>query len=272
MRSIRSVLRLSLALLVPAASVLVAAPAQAVEVRYVALGDSFSSGLGTRDYIPESGDCRRSTKAYPALWARNNGVTSFEFVACSGATANDVRTGQLNALNSATGLVTVSVGGTDAGFTETMTTCQIGSDVQCNRAVDNSEQFIRNELPSRLDTVYAAIRERAPAARVVVVGYPRLFEMGPCNIFGAISEARRTRLNEVADALAGVVGGRAAAAGFDFLDARARFAGHGVCSQNEWINRLSWPVNESYHPNLDGHANGYLPELTDKTRAATTAR
>jgi hypothetical protein len=31
---------------------------------YVALGDSYASGVGTRTYIADSGSCYRSTKAY----------------------------------------------------------------------------------------------------------------------------------------------------------------------------------------------------------------
>ena len=33
---------------------------------YVALGDSFASGVGTRSYDDTSGACLRSAKAYPA--------------------------------------------------------------------------------------------------------------------------------------------------------------------------------------------------------------
>lgn len=36
---------------------------------YVALGDSYSSGVGAGSYDSASGSCKRSSKAYPALWA-----------------------------------------------------------------------------------------------------------------------------------------------------------------------------------------------------------
>ena len=53
------------------ASLTLAAPAQAAAaVHYVALGDSYSSGVGAGSYISSSGDCKRSTKAYPQLWAQ----------------------------------------------------------------------------------------------------------------------------------------------------------------------------------------------------------
>jgi hypothetical protein len=47
----------------------VTAPAAATQpaVRYVALGDSYASGLGAGGY--SAGSCERSSWAYPALWA-----------------------------------------------------------------------------------------------------------------------------------------------------------------------------------------------------------
>lgn len=43
---------------------------------------------------------------------------------------------------------------------------------------------------------------------------------------------------------------------FVFRDAIPPFIGHAVCSSSEWINGLSWPVGESYHPNRAGHKSG----------------
>ena len=37
------------------------------------------------------------------------------------------------------------------------------------------------------------------------------------------------------------------------------FVGHAVCDTTEWLNGLSSPTSESYHPNRTGHASGYLP-------------
>ena len=48
-----------------------------------------------------------------------------------------------------------------------------------------------------------------------------------------------------------------------------------MCSSSEWINGLSSPTNESYHPNRAGHASGYTPTvspyLTGSTVVATAA-
>ncbi|MBR7679350.1 lipase, partial [Streptomyces daliensis] len=87
----------------------------------VALGDSYSSGVGAGDYDPDSGDCKRSANAYPQLWSAANAPSSFDFVACSGATTDDVLSGQLDALSDATGVVSISIGGNDVGFADTMT-------------------------------------------------------------------------------------------------------------------------------------------------------
>jgi hypothetical protein len=62
----------------------------ASSVQYVALGDSFSSGLGAGDYISSSGSCDRSTRAYPEQWADANAPASFVSVACAGATTADI--------------------------------------------------------------------------------------------------------------------------------------------------------------------------------------
>jgi len=51
------------------------APAQAAGPSYVALGDSYSSGVGTRSYIADGSSCQRSTYAYPSLVAAAKGYS-----------------------------------------------------------------------------------------------------------------------------------------------------------------------------------------------------
>ena len=41
-----------------------------------------------------------------------------------------------------------------------------------------------------------------------------------------------------------------------------RFVGHARVRSTEWINGLSNPVVESYHPNRSGHASGYTPTVS----------
>src|SRR5881409_2627606 len=100
--------------------------AHAAGTNYAALGDSYSSGVGSGSY-GSSGSCYRSSKAYPQLWANVHSGTSFTFLACSGVRTGDV-INQANSIPSSATLVTVTVGGNDAGFADVMTSCTLGSD------------------------------------------------------------------------------------------------------------------------------------------------
>jgi lysophospholipase L1-like esterase len=246
-------------------------PAAAAAPSYVALGDSYSSGTGTRSYLADGTSCQRSTYAYPSLIAVSRGY-ALNFRACSGAKVADVTNTQLSALTSSTAYVTVSVGGNDAGFADVLTDCALPWwAADCNGAIDGAQSVINNQLPSRLSTLYAAIRTRAPAAKVVVVGYPRIFMGVDCNAGTWFTSAEMTRLNQTADLLNSRLATAAAARGFTFANPTSRFVGHAVCSSTEWINGLSWPVSESFHPNRAGHASGYTPTVSPVLTGATVA-
>lgn len=241
--------------------------AHAVAGPYTALGDSYSSGVGTRTYYSDSGSCYRSPKAYPVLVAQSISAP-LTFAACSGARVPDVLN-QLGSLTASTALVTVSVGGNDAGFANVITRCALPWPWTCTADIDNANTFIRNTLPGLLDNLYTRIRERAPNARVVVVGYPRLFNGEECNALARISPGEQAALNRTADLLATTTAGRAAAHGFGFVDVRSAFTGHAVCDDAEWINGLSDPVLESYHPKAVGHSSGYAPLVRGALGALT---
>ncbi|MEH3033849.1 MAG: SGNH/GDSL hydrolase family protein [Aeromicrobium erythreum] len=256
------------ALLAPLA---VHAPAQAAAPAYVALGDSYSSGTGTRSYIDDGTQCLRSTKAYPSLVAAARGY-ALNFRACSGAKIADVTANQLSALSSSTRYVTLSVGGNDAGFTDVITECaQPGWMSDCNASIDGAQSFINGTLPGRLRTLYSSIRSKAPNAKVVVVGYPRLFMGEDCNALTWFSPAEETRLNQTADLVNAKTAAAASAAGFTFANPTSRFTGHAVCDDPEWLNGLSNPVVESYHPNQLGHANGYTPLVSPSLTGSAVA-
>lgn len=222
---------------------------------YTALGDSYSSGVGTRTYFSDGTSCQRSPDAYPVLDAARLGAT-LTFAACSGARVADVQGGQLGSLNAATAFVTVGVGGDDAGFSSVIEQCALPAPFTCTSQIAAANAFITGTLPGRLDGLYSQIRTLAPHARVVVVGYPRLFNGQQCNPLARISPAEQASLNQSADLLDDTTRARATAHGFGFADARPAFTGHAVCDAVEWINGLSNPPSESYHPNVQGQA-GY---------------
>ena len=233
----------------------------AAPVHYVALGDSYSSGVGAGPY--DLSTCLRSQKSYAPLWAASHQVASFAFPACGGAVTSDVLANQLSSLSGTTTLVTITIGGNDAGFADVMLSCRFGSLSTCTNAVNDSKNFATSTLPARLDQTYAAIRTRAPNARLIVLGYPRLFETGSCGLL-AMSATKRTMLNGAADTLASVISARAQAAGATFVDTRSFFAGHGVCGATPWILDIAGVI-EAYHPNADGYRYGYLPALNSVT-------
>lgn len=265
--SIRLSIPLCLAVVLGLAAV---QPAQAAAGAYTALGDSYSSGVGSRTYYSDSGSCYRSPHAYPVLTAQRL-AAALTFVACSGAKVADVRNNQLGSLSAGTSYVTVSIGGNDAGFADVITACARPWPYTCWTEINNANAFIRNTLPARLDGLYGTIRTRAPNARVVVVGYPRLFNGEECNLASRISPGEQAELNKTADLLAATTGARAAAHGFTFADPRSAFTGHAVCDDTEWINGLSNPVLESYHPNRTGQSSGYTPLVLGKLGILVTA-
>jgi lysophospholipase L1-like esterase len=239
-----------------AAVLTVAPPAVAAPGGYVALGDSYSSGAGAGNYYTDG--CRLSRNAYPRLWADANSPAYFRFEACGGAETQDVLDTQVQALTTDTRLVTISIGGNDTGWGDTLTTCLTSSDTTCARLNETTRAFIRTTLPGRLDRVYAKISERAPNARVIVLGYPRLFGG---NTFCLIaSRAKRTAINQSADQLSATIAARAAAHGFGYLDARTTFSTHEVCgSGSDWVIGIAG--DGAFHPNASGQRYGYYKAL-----------
>jgi len=252
-----------------------AAASQAADVGdYVALGDSYSSGVGTGVYDPASGACARSPLSYPPLWVAEHHPASFGFAACSGARTADVLASQISALQPGTDLVTITIGGNDAGFGPVLRTCTTAAtDGTCFAAVDAAESFEQSVLRDRLARTYAAIRQGAPHAQVVVLGYPRPFDLAPsCADPQVPNVARRTKLNEGADVLDGVIQSVSQQFGFYVGDVRGQFADHGVCSTDPWINGPSVPtVVGPYHPNQEGYRNGYLAALDVVTAGGAAA-
>ncbi|MEV5299624.1 SGNH/GDSL hydrolase family protein [Amycolatopsis methanolica] len=232
--------------------------ANAATLDYVALGDSYSSGVGAGSYL-DSSSCKRSSNAYPVLYAGRTSA-SLNFQACSGAKTSDVLNNQVSALSDETDLVTISVGGNDAGFAGVMQDCILGGDSGCKTAIDNAKAFVNGTLPGLLEKTYGEIRSRAPEATVIVLGYPHFYKIGgSCSV--GLSDTSRGYINSGADALDSVIQKEASEAGFAFADVRPAFTGHEICSGSAWLHSVTYPIDESYHPTATGQAQGYYPSL-----------
>lgn len=244
-----------------------AVPAAAAGANYVALGDSYSSGVGAGNYISDGTSCDRSTLGYPYLWYQQHSVSSFKFEACSGAKSTDVLNNQISALSSSTSVVSISVGGNDLGFAQIMEDCNLYSDSTCVNEINAAETTAKTKLPGWLDNVYSQIKSRSPNAKVVVLSYPRFYDMNAWYCPG-LSSTKRSKINEGANVLDGVIQTEAGKYGFSFADVRSSFAnGHEICDYgSEWLHSIDWSdITQSYHPNSSGYAGGYLPAMDAKT-------
>jgi lysophospholipase L1-like esterase len=239
------------------------AAAAATAVNYVALGDSYSSGVGAGNYISSSGNCERSYDAYPEQWAAAHSAASFVSVACSGATTADVLSSQVSALSASTTLVSITIGGNDAGFASVMETCVLESTSSCLRAVSAGETFVAGQLPGRLDTTLQTIRADAPAAKIVVLGYPDLYDLSSSGFCIGLSNSDRTALNQGADDLDRALATAAAAHHDTYAEVRGQFAGHEICDSGSWLHSVDiFAISSSYHPTAAGQDLGYLPVFT----------
>lgn len=235
----------------------------------VALGDSYSSGEGTKPTKP--GSCQRTKYAYPHLVARYLGF-HLKFVACSGYKSKQILQSEVPRIRSSADLVTLTAGGDDAGFADVLTKCvpsvvfgPFASGPWCKKVVANEVKVLRNKLPGRLDTLYGAIRSRAPHAKVVVLGYPYLFS-GLCKIPKSLRS-----LQPAEDFMDATIKAAAHRHGFTYVDSRKGFSGHSTCDRVVWINNLwpGWRATDyirhpseykdvylktlAYHPNVPGH-------------------
>ena len=256
-------------------SLIVAAPAVAASkyatTDYVALGDSYSSGVGSPGQV---GLCLQSPNGYPGQWTAAHSPKSFTDLACSGATTDDVLSSQVPLLSSGADLITITIGGNDAGFAPTVLSCEVSSDAACAATVASAENTIRQSLPAKLDNTYAAIKHKAPQAEVVVLDYPLLFDTSTssCGLTG-LDLAKRKVLNDGAQVLDDLIQARVAASGFHYAEVRGTFAGHGICSSSPYLNNLTIvPPTNSFHPTKTGYTYGYLPALTGATLDEASAQ
>ncbi|NHN56321.1 SGNH/GDSL hydrolase family protein [Calidifontibacter sp. DB0510] len=234
----------------------------------VGLGDSYAAGVGSPD---PDGLCWRSRSAYPIQVGTALG-RDVVLNACLGATIADVLANQLDSLSADTPLVTITVGGNDAGFAQVLTRCALPAWMgDSDDVLDEAAWVIRDVLPERLRSLYAAVRAKAPNARLIVAGYPRLWDRPEdCNLATFFSPHEIGRMNQAADELAIVIGAAARDSGADFLDVRSAFTGQGVCERVEWIRGVSWPVEESFHPAPLGH-RAYARAVLDSYGRRETA-
>lgn len=227
---------------------------------YVALGDSFTAGQGAPPYSSDA--CKQSRyTGYPTVAAVFSLYRLTENRACSGATVADTAA-QLAGVSVETKLVTLTVGGIDAGSNEVLAGCAVNPDPAvdpCKTALATSAAKLA-ALGPQLVGLYATIAATLPNAKVVVLNYPRLFNPGVAPLGDLV--------NTASDGLNAVIAGAVAATGNPrvvLVDATQEFAGHGIGSRLPYIafDPANLLATANFHPNALGNAFGYARALAN---------
>ena len=177
--------------------------------RYVALGDSYSSGEGNPPFEPGSDQeeppdlCHRSQAAYGPQLSLRLGLGPLQFRACSGAVTADIfdtsaqypeEPAQSSWLDLSTRVVTLTIGGNDAGFASLLNHC-VDLPVLHPGYACSTNRGLADETDARLAalgggryatspagtsihsivSVLGKLHEKAPGARILIGLYPRPF-------------------------------------------------------------------------------------------------
>jgi lysophospholipase L1-like esterase len=265
---------------------------------YVALGDSYSSGEGAYVLAADRAvvnRCHRTSQSYVHVVTRAfKFARGAAFWACSGATASSVlkrRFGeppQVERVGAGTSLVTISIGGNDVGFSRVLARCVIRLPWTGDCQAQGGEIAMRMAaLRLSLARVLDEVTSRGPSARVVVLGYPRLFSEtkgeGLDNISVGDQQWLNTRareLNELIrqtarDADERIVAERGRGS-VEFVDAYSGFAGHEVGSADPYVHGLDVDLMglraeaHSFHPTAAGYRR--LAELVTRQVGAGPGR
>ncbi|MFI9756515.1 SGNH/GDSL hydrolase family protein [Streptomyces sp. NPDC051963] len=239
-------------------------------VDYVALGDSYASGPGIPTQVDSA--CARSDQNYASLLAaaKNWQLTD---VSCSGARTTALagpqgsKPPQLDALDADTDVVTLTIGGNDIGFSDNLSTCarltsQDPTGNPCRTfftsgGTDQLEQRVNDTAP-KIAAALDAVRQRAPHAKVLVVGYPDLFPddgVGCTSSAVPLAAGDFAYLRDTEKKLNAMLAGQAWANGARYVDTYTPSVGHDMCKPagERWIEPLvaTAPAAPA-HPNAVG--------------------
>jgi hypothetical protein len=220
---------------------------------YVALGDSYTSGPGL-DPVADI-PCKRSAVNYPSLVAKALKISDFADRSCGGANTLNLRQPQmygyarindpqLDAVNKDTTLVTIGLGlNNQAISVGLLLVCltPVGDPLsdKCQRYLSQPESTIDDQMKVAAGQVEAAletIRAKAPKARIVLVGYPRVVpDKGDCPDRLPVPEAQVERMRAALPVANRLWGEAARKAGATYIDVYTASAGHDICADDPWV-------------------------------------
>lgn len=258
-------------------------------VRYVALGDSYTSGPAIPTQV--DANCARSDHNYPSLVAAADQVSGFTDVSCGGATTvqmwqpQGTNGPQLDAVGRDTTVVTLQIGGNDIGFGPIIATCAsltatdpAGSPCERHYTASGTDELTATVVRTapKVGQVLRALRERAPRARVVVVGYPDLLpdDGAPCTSAAVpFAAGDFPYLRDTEEKLNAMLRLEAYLHGDSYVDTYTPTIGHDMCRPpaDRWIEPLV-PASPAApaHPNAKGEqamAQAVLARVAARGRA-----
>ncbi|HST70402.1 MAG TPA: SGNH/GDSL hydrolase family protein [Solirubrobacterales bacterium] len=248
-----------------------AAQAAAAPLRYVALGDSYSAASGVLPpdlFAPPQ--CLRSIRNYPHVIAASTGAQLTD-VTCGAAETKDFFepqypgvAPQLDAVKADTQLVTMTIGGNDSGvFINAILSCgtagllTLGQGSPCKDRYGSSfEDTIRTTTYPALVKALQAVRDKAPQARVTILGYPWIMPAtGGCFDKMPVATGDVPYLREIQATLNDAVRRAAAATGAIYVNLGKVSEGHDACKPIgvRWVEPVLQGTNPVIvHPNALG--------------------
>jgi len=290
-------------------------------LRYIALGDSFTSGEGelNDDFYNEhtnsgTDKCHVSKRAYPNVFGALLGFSDERIlnIACSGATSKDIlgnssydgQNSRAEAVLKEQGIqavskralenyipghipqlafieryqpeiVTVGIGGNDAGFMEKLKACV--SPGTCRWAKDSAALRQTGDeivaLKSIYQSVFNSIRERSPGISIMAISYPNIVTISEqCGgLTGILLDAHERKfISESISLINNTMMSAANESGVQFSYVQDTFRGYELCSGGSplsvngvrigddiapisFLPKMKIIGAESFHPTPSGH-------------------
>ncbi len=267
-------------LLATTSVLLSAGAASAATGPYVSLGDSYTSAPLVPSPTGNPILCGRSTNNYPSDVARAIAPRSFTDVSCGSATTDDMtqpqnlynlqtNPPQFNALSASDSLVTEGIGGNDAGLIGVAEECAqldafspTGTPCKNHYTAGGSDPNVAriNATGPKVAAALQGIHQRAPQAKVLLVGYPDGLPVNgsSCWPLVPITAGDVTYFNSLEQQLNQVLAQEAAANNATYIDTFSSSIGHDACKAPgvAWVNGIV-PNSVAFplHPNQMGEQN-----------------
>ncbi|KAI0123817.1 SGNH hydrolase-type esterase domain-containing protein [Xylariales sp. AK1849] len=267
---------------------------------FVALGDSYSAGIGTGVDGAEN-DCRQGLHAYPALMARDLAAgqggpnsTAFQFLSCTGSTTEEILSGgetsQIDGFNASrpADFALLSVGGNDLGFFDVMNACIFRFynfySGTCETALaQTQERLDGDDFEMRMQIVIMELLdkvrwEKKPWFFVTVTGYARFFndQTDECDDMSLgvwwrgpkLKKETRTRMNAMVQAVnrkiegtVALINSRFTSAKVLFVDYDRAFEGHRFCEPG--VREPDYDRNDTWFFLVGGQDNARTGSQAD---------